>query len=440
MTLEALVNEDREDVQRVERVEIEAGRLVRRILRRTGKITDSDLGPAPRALDDPGALHALADQRFLRRSDRPESAVGVPPLAVVDLFSGIGSLSLGVMEAARAVGLRAEIALAADSDLAPLRVLDASLAPRDSATRRVDLGAALFDSASVANAGERALVQACGGAVDVVVAGPPCQGHSRLNNHTRHDDPRNDLYGCVARFVELTRPRLCIVENVDSVVLDQRRTVERVANQLRALSYNVDVGAVPLHRLGVAQTRRRHVLIATRADQLSMNVAAVVDSYATPRPDLRTVHWAIADLQCRTASHDFDRASVPSAVNHERMAWLHEAGEYDLPNERRPQCHQDPKPNSRGLAREHRYKSMYGRLSWEKPAQTITSGYGSMGQGRYVHPSEPRTLTPHEAARLQFIPDFFDFTAVAGRQRWATMIGNVAPMKLSYVFALELLR
>jgi DNA (cytosine-5)-methyltransferase 1 len=77
---------------------------------------------------------------------------------------------------------------------------------------------------------------------------------------------------------------------------------------------------------------------------------------------------------------------------------------------------------------------MYGQLKWDEPAQTITTGFGSMGQGRYVHPSRPRTLTPHEAARLQFFPDWFDFTAGGTQMRrgvWATMIGNAVPPKLT---------
>ena len=74
-----------------------------------------------------------------------------------------------------------------------------------------------------------------------------------------------------------------------------------------------------------------------------------------------------------------------------------------------------------------------------EPAPTITSGFGSTGQGRFVHPYARRTITPHEAARLQCIPDFFRF-AEPGRRALQEMIGNAVPPKLAYVVALEALR
>jgi len=83
---------------------------------------------------------------------------------------------------------------------------------------------------------------------------------------------------------------------------------------------------------------------------------------------------------------------------------------------------------------------MYGRLRPELPANTITTGFGSPGQGRYIHPTRRRTLTAHEAARLQMFPDFFDFTAADSYKALAKMIGNAVPMKLSYLLTLALLR
>ena len=109
--------------------------------------------------------------------------------------------------------------------------------------------------------------------------------------------------------------------------------------------------------------------------------------------------------------------SAASPENAQRMEWLIDNNRFDLPNEMRPDCHHD----------DHSYRSMYGRLDWDQPAQTITTGYGSMGQGRYMHPSRPRTLTPHEAARLQTFPDFFEFGDDQPRKTWAHVIGNAVP-------------
>jgi DNA (cytosine-5)-methyltransferase 1 len=113
------------------------------------------------------------------------------------------------------------------------------------------------------------------------------------------------------------------------------------------------------------------------------------------------------------------------------MSYIFEKNEYNLPDHLRPDCHR---------LKSHSYKSVFGRMHWDQPAQTITSGFTSMGQGRFVHPKEQRTLTPHEAARLQFIPDFLRFDDGIGRTTLAEMIGNALPAKLTYVIGLELLR
>lgn len=74
---------------------------------------------------------------------------------------------------------------------------------------------------------------------------------------------------------------------------------------------------------------------------------------------------------------------------------------------------------------------MYGRLSCDKPAQTITSGFGSIGQGRYMHPDLTRALTPHEAARIQGFPDYFEFAPLPTRASLATKIANAVPPELA---------
>lgn len=126
----------RDDAVRVERYQIKAGRLIRRVSRRDRTVSETDVCEAPAAPLAAGALHAFADQRYLRSHSRlTEGARSGKALAVVDLFSGIGALSLGVIEAARALDLSARLVLAADSDPAPLQVLRDSLNPPRQAPR-----------------------------------------------------------------------------------------------------------------------------------------------------------------------------------------------------------------------------------------------------------------------------------------------------------------
>ena len=75
------------------------------------------------------------------------------------------------------------------------------------------------------------------------------------------------------------------------------------------------------------------------------------------------------------------RPLAPAAATRRRMRYLFEQDVYELPNSERPACHRD---------RKHSYKSIYGRLRWDRPSQTITSGFFSMCMGRYVHPEFPQ--------------------------------------------------
>lgn len=257
------------------------------------------------------------------------------------------------------------------------------------------------------------------GEVQLGLAGPPCQGHSDLNNHTRRADPRNALYAKVARAAAVLEPKVICVENVPAVRNDRGGVLETTKTELQRLGYLVDDGFIDMHLIGVPQRRRRHILLACEpghGDPTALLQQLVDHPCSDHLP--RDVRWAIEDIKTLKSDTIYDSASFASEENARRIDYLFDRRRYNLPNSLRPKCHRDF---------EHTYNSMYGRLHWNKPAQTITSGYGSMGQGRYVHPGRRRTLTPHEAARLQTIPDWFDFKAATTRSALARMIGNAVP-------------
>jgi len=369
-------------------------------------------------------IAAAFDQHLLLRRSRLAPSRSGKSIRIADLFSGAGLLTLGIEQACEALDLVAVPVLAVDSNSRPL----SAYARNFSGAKTFNAGIeSLVDRPFDAHpSGAEAELLAITGRIDVLVGGPPCQGHSDLNNHTRRDDPKNRLYERMARFAQLAAPAHIVIENVPTVRHDKEGVVDDVIKKLERLGYRVAAGVVPLARLGVPQLRRRHVVVASTKH--SLDVASIVDAYARSE---RSVKWAIGDLMKVRPASPFDEASEPTERSALRIDYLFDANEYDLPDALRPDCHR---------LRSHSYRSVYGRLRPNAPAQTITSGFGCMGQGRFVHPTKRRTLTPHEAARLQMIPDYFDFSDISARTALAEAIGNAVPPKLTYVFGLELLR
>jgi DNA (cytosine-5)-methyltransferase 1 len=123
---------------------------------------------------------------------------------------------------------------------------------------------------------------------------------------------------------------------------------------------------------------------------------------------------------------------ILSKENQRRINFLHDHDIYDLPNAERPECHQN------GTT----YRAVYGRMKWDKPAPTLTTGFLTPGRGRYVHPIERRTLFPREAARIQGFPDAYRFELPSqplGRSAIAKGIGDAVPSILGFAAAMSAL-
>lgn len=408
------------DTSTVERFTVD-GDIVHRDVELRGKVSRTSLVCGAVASDI--RPRDAFDAAWLRSKQPPAAASG-EKFRIVDLFSGCGAMSLGATEACRAIGLAPLPILAVDINERALGVYAHNFPTAEvsnrSVTELVDRPVGECPSES-----ERALAARLG-AIDLVIAGPPCQGHSDLNNHTRRADPRNTLYLSVARFAEVVRPRRVLIENVPGVRHDRGRVVEQTIEILEGLGYTVWTHLLQAERFGVPQRRRRYFLAAV----LAGGDPSIVESLEVDGP--RPLSWAIEDLlDAPPASNKtFDTSAKHYAQNERRIKYLFEHGLYDLPNEERPECHRK---------KSHSYNSVYGRMFWDRPTQTITTGFGSTGQGRYVHPLRPRTLTPHEAARVQYIPDFFRFPET-GRRALQEMIGNAVPPRLAYVMTLSMLQ
>lgn len=405
---------------RFETYEYSEGKLVRKILKR-----DSSYGISYVPID--GQCDFVSpedyDLQWLKLKSRPEISSPTKELNMVDLFSGTGPMTLGIVEAGRALNIKVNPVLAIDFE--STAALNYKLNFPECNVINDDINTIINGELGSDPTELEAKTIKELGKIDIVIGGPPCQGHSDLNNHTRRDDPRNQLIFKVVRFVELFKPNFVVIENVQGIMHDKKNVLGVAESYLESLGYKIRENLLMASDFGVAQNRRRFILVASKYD-LDFNLEPYKRNTRT------SSKWALSDLKSSDDKGDiFNTPASHSVVNQERIKYLYDNDIYELPSQLRPKCQQ---------REDNRYTSVYGRMYPDKPAPTITSGFGSIGQGRFGHPFERRTLTPHEAARIQFIPDFFKFSGQLTRVALQKMIGNAVPPKLTYIIGLELFR
>ena len=406
------------------------GQIIRKLT--IGNISGtSSVSMDPSSLDDLSEdnLKSVWDKEFLVGSIKHlpnRQSDGV--VRIADVFCGAGGLSYGVREAVRAVGMRTKSVLAVDVDSVALEVYRRNFDPTRYSTRSVWTSVtsnySTRRSRTLFSGTPRALtddLQMSVGQIDVLLGGPPCEGHSTSNNRTRRTDPRNMYYVAMPALAVALGAGCVIIENVPGVQHDHQRVLDHAKGLFESSGYQIDDGVVDAMALGLPQTRKRHILVASRFAQ--PDLGAVIESLERPQRDLR---WAIGDLVDIEPEELIDTPADLSEVNQGRIEYLFKSGEYNLPNEWRPDSHRDG----------HTYPSIYGRLRWDQPSGTITTGFNSPGRGRYIHPELRRTITPHEAARIQGFPDRFEFNLINGdeltRTSLANMIGDAVPPQIGY--------
>jgi DNA (cytosine-5)-methyltransferase 1 len=413
---------------------LDEGQITKRVLGRE-TVIDRSFPISKMALNDPmsGWWRTFLDNEDKYAS--PLQSIGSrsdKEISYIDLFSSVGGLSLGLEEAVKSLGFRPLPLLAVDVD-------DGALAihKHNHGTKRVihESVSSLIDFKVIGQGKNATLAyepQVIGsqmeelvGKVDVVLAGPPCQGHSTLNNYSRGDDPRNLLYLTVPAIAIALKAPVVIIENVPNVLNDVDNVVESTREILLQNGYEVTGTVLAAHQLGWAQTRKRYFLVATLG-HTPIDLDVVREYFAhQPMP----VSWALDKIKVSSEGKDhiMNQIAEMSPLNQTRIDWLFDNDAYELPNHIRPDCHKDG----------HTYPSVYGRMKWTEPAPTLTTGFVSPGRGRFIHPRERRVLTPREAARLQGFPNWFDFSpptlSPSKRGQLAKWIGDAVPSILGYV-------
>jgi DNA (cytosine-5)-methyltransferase 1 len=340
------------------------------------------------------------------------------PVAV-DIFSGAGGLTLGLKRAGFRVAAAVEIEQHAFATYK---------------TNHPDVTALKQDVRTIDGSYLRKMA---GGKIDLLAGCPPCQGFSSLTNTSTKRDPRNNLVLQMARLVKETKPRAVMMENVPGLADRGKRLFNQLLKTLDELGYKYTWDVLQVADYGVPQNRRRLVLLAARGATLTMPPPTHSRTGADGLPKWKTLKQTIHGMGSPAILEDTRKTGGPQRVNWhvvrqlspENIARLRSTkpgvSRSKLPVHLRPDCH---KSLDKG------YGNVYGRMSWEQLPVTITGGCTTLSKGRFGHPSELRTISVREAARIQTFPDDYIFDCEY-MEYVCSMIGNALPCDFAEILA-----
>ncbi|WP_404799073.1 MULTISPECIES: DNA (cytosine-5-)-methyltransferase [Apilactobacillus] len=351
-------------------------------------------------------------------------------LNTIDLFCGAGGLSLGFKNAGF------NILAGIDFDKDALNTYDLNL--KNSLALNEDLYDTDLSFKDIDNnIGNQN--------VDMIIAGPPCQGFS-LTGSRDLSDTRNKLYLAVVKAVDKYKPSAFLIENVPGMATLYKGVVkDQIINTFEDIGYNVSVTKNPLLAAdyGVPQMRKRMFFVGFRKD-------LDYGYFKFPYAKLDSKHYvtsgdAISDLPSLndglgyegmpyksaplTKYQKFMRKNSYKIYNHigtnhtdyvkNVISHVPEGGNYkDLPD---------------GMGSSRKFHEAWTRYDSHKPSRTIDTGHRN-----HFHYKWNRVPTVRENARLQSFPDDFKFLGTKTQQY--RQVGNAVPPLLAQSVASKILK
>lgn len=424
-------------------------------------------------------------QATAQRADQPGIVAGPGPHTFIDLFAGCGGLSLGLMQAGW-IGL-----FAVERSPDAFKTLRHNLVD-DNACRPFNGRFAWPDWLPVepVEIGDflsrhRDELSALRGTVTLVAGGPPCQGFS-FAGRRQANDPRNQLFRKHLDLVDMLRPEVVFLENVQGISVahgrkqwleggrrgrPRRSYAEKIKQLLDEHGYEPQQMLVRACDFGVPQFRPRYLTVGIRRDLFAGRQAPnffdtlkairndFLQARGLPTDHLVNVAQAISDLRVvgktlvacndpespggfRQISYvgpesDYQRFMHGSLnghpVNSLRLA-NHQPSTVEKFQRILATCRKGVQLSDADRERLGIKKSAIVPLAPDQPSHTLTTLPDDL-----LHYSEPRIHTVREHARLQSFPDWFDFRGkytTGGNRRTRecpryTQVGNAVPPLLA---------
>ena len=335
---------------------------------------------------------------------------------VIDLFAGVGGLSLGFEN----IGFDVVVANEYDSSIAE------AYKANHKKTKMV--------VGDITSLNLEEVFSSYIDKIDVIIGGPPCQGFSQKGKRKTIHDERNFLFKYYVSVVNLVRPKYFVMENVPNLLTTEKgyffNEIEELFN---TMGYSLEHGVLNASDYGVPQNRRRAIIIG--------KLHGEAPKLPHPKKEKVTIWDAISDLAYLSSGEGTDEQNYinkpmssyqkklrsGSSVLYNHVATRHSK----LALERLAMI--PPNAGKEVLPEEHLTKSIYSgtwtRMRKDEISVTITTRFDTPSSGKFTHPFLDRAITVREAARIQSFPDTFKFIGNKGSQM--KQVGNAVPPLLA---------
>lgn len=278
--------------------------------------------------------------------------------------------------------------------------------------------------------------------IDVVIAGPPCQGFS-MSGKRDSSDERNTMYESVAKSVSIINPKIVLLENVVGLLSMKSQKgnfiKDLIIKRFEKLGYDVGYQVLDASEYGVPQSRKRVIFICSKIGKVSFPTPTHSDEISEtvggiPIKKKVTVGDALGNIPDVGGKTYFPpKTEYQKSMSNGKEIFNHNKMNHNLDVLKRISL-VPPGGNWKNIPKKYynvggEHSNNYRRLDPKKPSVTIKHAIKSM----IIHPKYDRVIGAREVARLQSFDDSFEIFGTKSDQH--QQLANAVPPLLGYALA-----
>lgn len=248
--------------------------------------------------------------------------------------------------------------------------------------------------------------------VELLIATPPCQGFSTAGNQNENDS-RNfltkEVVDIIHRYNEF---KYIVIENVPGYLTDeiqignQKQTVISYLISEFKSKYFIEYKILNASDYGCAQSRKRAIILMSHRPFAELSFPTCCNPIT-----LKDVIGHLPSLESG------EKSNIPfhNALTHNdrHILWMQ-----NTPTGK--SAFENPKhfPKKENGERIKAFPNTYKRMSWDKPAPTVTMNSGCLSSQNTVHPGRLKKDGTYSDARVLTVKELMLITGLDDKWKW----------------------